>query len=130
MSDDNKTSHQFAGIDVLVIDDDAAVRDSLRVLLEANGLSVCVDEDIRTFAKFKMFPACVVLDLQLNNGCSFELMKSIESLDGPSKIVVITGSRAAHLHDRAYASGADLILEKPFLPSMLVEFVRSTLAQS
>lgn len=126
---ENESSDHLKPIDVLVIDDDAAMRDSLQVLLEADGLSVHVDEGTRAFANSKLLPACIVLDLQLNDGPSFKLMELIADLGGSSKIVVITGSRERYLLDRAYASGADLILEKPFRPRELLKFVRTTLVR-
>lgn len=125
MSAARRSSYRPMNIDVLVIDDDEALRDSVKVLLEAEGLIVRVDEEGTALKKSIFEARFVVLDLQLEEGLSFKLMELITSSEEPSKIVVITGSRDQHLHDRAYACGAELVLEKPFLPSELIQFIKS-----
>ena len=52
---------------VLVVDDDAAVRDALRDLFESVGLRVSVFESAREFlrAERPKVPCCLVLDVRL-----------------------------------------------------------------
>ncbi len=78
---------------VLVVDDDDAVRDSLRMLLESHGLTV---EAFATGAEFlktnlSRRGGCVVLDIRLPDMSGLDLQQrlAIEGVEMP--VILITG---------------------------------------
>ena len=78
---------------VYVIDDDAAIRDALSVLLETCGLRY------RTFGSAEDFlgslkdttPVCAVVDVGLPGLSGLELQQQLASREIPSSLVVMTG---------------------------------------
>jgi two-component system CheB/CheR fusion protein len=112
---------------VYVIEDDAAVRDSLKVLLEAHGLEV---EDFETTAEFtvryrqrRTMPdvrACVVLDHDLPTTTGLDFLVSPDSVAGELPVILLTGRGETDLAARARAAGALAFFEKPAGEAQLV----------
>ena len=116
---------------VFVIDDDDAVRDSLKLLLESHAIRV------RDFASGPDFLAnvtgrlqgCMLLDLHLPviGGLDF-LSRFAERLDG-MPVILLTGRGDAATRDRAYAAGVSEFLEKPVEDDLLIAAVIRALAK-
>ena len=116
---------------VFVIDDDDAVRDSLKLLLESHAMRV------RDFASGPDFLAsvtgrpqgCMVLDLHLPviSGLDF-LSRFAERLDG-MPVILLTGRADAATRDRAYEAGVSDFLEKPVEDDLLIAAVTRALAK-
>ncbi len=117
---------------VFVIDDDEAVRDSLKLLLESHLLPV------RDFASGPEFLAsagarprgCLVLDLHLPviGGLDF-LGRYGDRLNG-MPVILITGKADASTRARAFAAGVGYFLEKPFEDDELLRVVRDALSHA
>jgi two-component system response regulator FixJ len=114
---------------VYVVDDDEAVRDSLKILLESYGLTV---EDYASTAEFSRRHepgrrACMVLDLHLpgTNGLDF-----LNSPQAPAELPVIMISGRAGPADRARAAKAGVVafFDKPVANDQLVENIRRVLS--
>ena len=107
---------------VFVIDDDEAVRDSLKLLLESHMLTV------RDFASAPEFLSavgarprgCVVLDLHLPvlSGLDF-LSRYGDRLNG-MPVILVTGKSDPATRARAFEAGVRDFLEKPFKDDELV----------
>jgi two-component system response regulator FixJ len=116
---------------VYVIDDDDAVRDSLKLLLESHAIAV------RDFASGPDFLAgvglrpqgCVVLDLHLPviSGLDF-LGRFAERLDG-MPVILLTGKADSATRTRALEAGVSAFLEKPIEDDLLIEAVTRALAK-
>lgn len=100
---------------IFVVDDDEAVRDSLRLLLETYGLKVEDYGSIREF--FRAYQPreqqCLVLDNYLpgERGLDF-----IESIDGASlgiPVILVGGGGDRKLKERAVKAGAFAYFDKP-----------------
>jgi two-component system, LuxR family, response regulator FixJ len=100
---------------VHVIDDDAAVRDSLRLLLETRGYAARAHESCRHFLDdLSMGDAlCVVTDLRMPEMGGLDLQKHLleKSIDLP--FIVITGFGDVPSAVQALKSGAVDFIEKP-----------------
>ncbi len=100
---------------IFVVDDDEAVRDSLRVLLEAHGMAV---EDFESTADFdaadRQHPrACLILDLHLPVTGGLDYLASLGK-DGPGlPVIMVTGRSDEASRARALELGAVAFLEKP-----------------
>lgn len=114
---------------VFVVDDDAAVRNSLRELLTAVSLPV------ETFASSKEFldsfhpdrPGCLVLDVRLKEGSGLDLQDELAKRDVPLPIIVLTGHGDVPSSVRALKAGAFDFLQKPPPPAVLLERIHAAI---
>ena len=112
-----------------VIDDDAAMRDSLAFLLDVNGFQPDVFESANTFLAKAMnnAPACVVSDIRMPGMNGIELVRKLKS-DGIScPVILITGHGDVALAVEAMKAGAVDFIEKPFDDAVLLGAIRSAL---
>lgn len=109
------TSQQLPCI-IYVVDDDEAVRDSLRWLLEANGYRV------RCFASGEEFLgvydptqlAILIVDVRMPGMSGLELQEILIARKAPVPIVFITGHGDVPMAVTTMKKGAVDFLEKPF----------------
>lgn len=112
-----------------VIDDDAAMRDSLAFLLDVNGFQAEVFESANTFVAKAMnnAPACVVSDIRMPGMNGIELVRKLKT-DGIScPVILITGHGDVALAVEAMKAGAVDFIEKPFDDAILLGAIRSAL---
>jgi two-component system, LuxR family, response regulator FixJ len=114
-----------------VIDDDEAVCDSLRVLLELNGLSVAVYGSAEAFlgdSSRSGAPGrgCILLDLDLPGMGGLDLLRLLRRDGSRLPVIVITG-RGASAVRQAEEAGALAVLEKPFLDRALMSCIERAL---
>ena len=104
-----------AGTLIFIVDDDDAVRDSLRLLLEAHGMAVEDFDSTADFAAaYRPHPrACLILDLHLPVVGGLDFLASRTSRDLKLPVILITGRGDAATRERALALGAVAFLEKP-----------------
>ena len=101
---------------VIVVDDDASIRDSLRDLIGSAGFNV------QTFASAQEFltsprpdvPTCLVLDVQLPGLSGLDLQQELAKVDVQIPIIFITGHGDIPMSVRAMKAGAIEFLTKPF----------------
>ncbi|HWA47325.1 MAG TPA: response regulator [Dongiaceae bacterium] len=99
---------------VFVVDDDDAVRDSLRTLLELQSLSVSAFETCQDFLNADSAgAACLVLDIHLPGMSGFDLMEVLKREKRNLPTILITARCDNAIRDRARALGAVALLEKP-----------------
>lgn len=101
------------GRDVLVVDDEAALRLLCRVNLELEGHRV---REASTLAQARAeleraVPDVVLLDIHVGADDGLELLDEIETLDLPTRVVLLSGTSdvGPDLRDRV-----DVVLGKPF----------------
>lgn len=115
---------------IYVVDDDDAVRDSLRILLESHGMRVSDFGSTGEFvAGYRAHPcACLILDLHLPvvGGLDFLASSAGRALDIP--VILITGRGDEATRARAKELGAAAFLEKPIEDGALVEVIAAALA--
>jgi FixJ family two-component response regulator len=120
------------GATIHVIDDDEAVCDSLRVLLELRGLNVAVYGSAEAFLRNGPRPAargCILLDLDLPGMGGLELLRLLRRDGWDLPVVVITG-RGASAVAQAEEAGARRVLEKPFLDGALMSCIEQALSHA
>ena len=114
---------------VHVIDDDEALRDSLRMFLANEGLEVATYATADAFLA-ALEPAqngCVVTDVRMPGMSGMELLAEIAELRVALPVIVITGHADVPLAVEAMKKGAVDFLEKPFEGDVLIEAVRRAL---
>jgi|SRR5271170_6995421 len=116
---------------VHVVDDDAAIRDSLRVLLASAGLPVQTYDSAAAFlAAAAGLAGCVLTDVRMPEMDGFELQQRLSQRDIHLPVIVMTGQGDIPLAVRAMKAGAIDFVEKPFDDAELLDAVRRALAES
>ena len=120
---------------VYIVDDDEAVRDSLRWLLEGNGFSVKVfsnAEELLDFSKKQShgIVGCLILDVRMPGITGVELHDVLlkEGIDIP--VIFITGHGSVSLAVKSMKKGAIDFLEKPFSDEEICKLVDSSLQKA
>lgn len=114
---------------VFVVDDDAAVRESLAMLLQSVGLEVAVYPNARAFldAFDSDQPGCLIADLRMPGMNGLELQERLAARQAIIPVIVLTGHGDVPAAVRALKGGAVDFVEKPFDPAALVERVHQAL---
>jgi two-component system, LuxR family, response regulator FixJ len=113
---------------VLVIDDDPAVRNSLKFALEIEGFSVRVYSTGEAVLDENDIPAsgCLVADYNLPGMNGLDLLQALRHRNVKWPAILITSHPTAMIRIRAAAAGVHLI-EKPLLNDTLFHSIRSAL---
>jgi two-component system, LuxR family, response regulator FixJ len=115
---------------VHVVDDDGAIRDSLRVLLEASGFAVRTHDSAKAFmAATPGLAGCVLTDVRMPEIDGLELQRQLNERGVRLPVIVMTGQGDIPIAVRAMKAGAVDFLEKPFGEEQLLDAVRRALAQ-
>jgi len=116
---------------VHVIDDDAAVRDSIAFLLEAAGLSVQVHESARAFLdQSERAPGCIVTDVRMPDMTGIELARHLRDAGSAEPVMIITGHADVPLAIEAMRAGVVDFIEKPFDDEVLLAAIQRVADQA
>jgi two-component system C4-dicarboxylate transport response regulator DctD len=118
--------------DVYLVDDDAAVRDSLQQALELDGRRVrsfATMESVIEALRFAQEPLCIVTDVRLGAGDGLQLLSAVRAHDPQLPVIVITGHGDVPMAVLAMREGAHDFIEKPFSPSRLIASTRRAIDQ-
>jgi FixJ family two-component response regulator len=116
---------------VLVIDDDAAFRDSVERLLSALGLNTCLFASVAHFLESDPpdGPTCLVLDVRLPGQSGLDLQSELAAANRQLPIVFITGHGDIPMSVQAMKGGAVEFLTKPFRDQDLLDAIQVGLAR-
>ncbi len=110
---------------IFIVDDDEAVRDSLRWLLEANGYRVKsfsgAEEFLQAYDPEQV--GVLIVDVRMPGMSGLELQETLIARQAPLPIVFITGHGDVPMAVSTMKKGAVDFLEKPFNESDLREIV-------
>lgn len=115
---------------VLVVDDDEAVRDSLKFVLELEGLDVRLYEGgARLLGEAKLPEAgCLVVDYHMPGMDGVELVSHLRRREVELPVILITGRCTKGLRARAAHAGIRQVVEKPFEDGALLDGIRDALS--
>lgn len=111
---------------VYIIDDDDAVRDSLRLQLEATGYEVAAFPSAVGFLQIArtLQPGCIISDVQMPEMDGMELQQRLSEMKLDFPVVIVTGHADVALAVRAMKAGAVDFIEKPFEERAILDSVR------
>jgi two-component system response regulator FixJ len=113
---------------VAIVDDDPAVLDSLKFLLEVVGYTVATYESATAFLEQGAeLPACMIVDQHMPRMTGLELAQTIRDKEMNIPVMLITGSPSPAIVARAAEVGVVKVLEKPPDEEDLLQFVRAYL---
>jgi FixJ family two-component response regulator len=117
---------------VHIVDDDDAVRDSMRAFLESFGMAV------RDYASAHDFlgtdgagdEGCLVLDLHMPGMNGLELLEMLRDRGSELPAIVVTGRGDPMLKERARRAGALALLDKPVDEGVLLSTIDRAFVQA
>ncbi|MGC0252550.1 response regulator transcription factor [Pseudactinotalea sp. Z1748] len=118
-------------IRVLVVDDDAMVRQLLRTIIEQADLSVVADVgdgDEVIPAVHKHHPDVVVMDLRMQRVSGVEATRSVMALPDPPGVIALTSFDSEDVILEAVHAGAHGFLAKDADPAEIITAIRSVAA--
>ena len=115
---------------ILVVDDDASVRESLRGLLQRNGywVRVAADGEEAESSLSNERADLMVLDLEMPRRDGFDVFEEVSARFPHLPIIVITG--LADQLDTKLIPGLDFLMEKPIDVNVFLRTVEFLLAES
>ena len=117
---------------VLVVDDEAGIREAIRQILEYEGLSVKTVASggaaITLHPEFK--PQVIFLDVKMAGLDGLDTLARLKALEPPAQVVMISGHGTIQTALEAVRRGAFDFLEKPLDSDRLLVTLRNALAQS
>jgi len=110
---------------VAVVDDDDAVRDSLRFLLEIAGYAVATFASCAEFLKDAPLGdlTCLVVDQHMPDQTGLQLVGRLRAQGVDLPVALITGSPTPDVLRQAQALGVAKVLEKPLDDDVLLDFI-------
>jgi two-component system response regulator FixJ len=114
---------------VFVVDDDDAVRNSLRMLLKSAGLNTEVAASAQDFLSTydTAHPGCLVLDVRMPGMSGLEMQHELNMRGATIPVIFITGHGDIPMAVEAMQHGAFDFLQKPFRDQELLDRVQRAL---
>lgn len=117
---------------VFIVDDDCAVRDSLMLMIEQEGIKVQTYSNGEDFlnACHKDTFGCTVLDIRMPGMDGMQLQQELNRREIKLPIIFLTGHGDIPLSVKAVKAGAVDFLTKPVTRENLLQSVRSAILES
>ncbi|MEJ2425502.1 MAG: response regulator transcription factor [Candidatus Thiodiazotropha sp.] len=115
---------------VFVVDDDQAMRNSLKWLIESVSMQVETFESANAFIQ-SYYPGrsgCLLLDVRMPGMSGLELQEYLLVNQIAIPVIIITGHGDVPMAVRAMKAGAVDFIEKPFNDELLLESIRQAMA--
>jgi two-component system response regulator FixJ len=116
---------------VIVLDDDEAVRDSLRALLESAGFEVEIfgagQDFLDNFDPAKS--GCLISDVRMPGLSGLDIQQQLAERRSSLPVIMITGHGDIPMAVKAMSAGAVDFIEKPFADDALLDSVKRALSQ-
>jgi two-component system, LuxR family, response regulator FixJ len=112
---------------IAVVDDDAAVCDSTRFLLEANNLDVQTYLSGADFLRENPDVACVIVDYQMPGLNGLDFMSELRQRGSTLPAIMITATSDPTVDRRAAQFGITQVLRKPLSGQVLLGAIHKEL---
>jgi len=115
-----------------IVDDDAAIRDSLSFLLEAEGFTSRTYESAQALLARAgaLEDGCIITDVRMPEKSGLELVAELNGIGITLPVIVLTGHGDVVMAVQAMKAGVADFLEKPFRDDALIAAVRGALARN
>lgn len=117
---------------LLLVDDERAIRETLKEILEEEGYKVFVADSIKSMKDLieKKYFHCILLDLWLPDGNGLDYIRYLKEKLPGCALIVITGHGRSEHAVKAIKEGAYDFLEKPFSMDRLLTTVEKALKET
>jgi len=113
--------------EIFVMDDDAAVRETLSLALQEEGYDVICFADgaaLLSLARNRI-PACIFLEVRLPGKSGLDILKQLRAKDYPAPIFIVSGQGDIPMAVDAIRNGALDFIEKPCRSSEIIARVKA-----
>lgn len=116
---------------ILIVDDSALSRRTLRRILEAAGYEVVEANDGMAALEvyFLEKPALVLLDLVMKGMYGLDVLVKLREMDPKALVVVASADIQSSTRKMADEAGALGFIHKPFVPEQVIAAVETALAE-
>jgi two-component system, LuxR family, response regulator FixJ len=115
---------------VHVVDDDDAVRDSMKAILEAAGFDCDTHDSASAFLSAKATVDCALVDIRMPGMDGLALLEKLSARGTGTPIIIMTGFADVPLAVKAMRAGAVDFVEKPCPPGQIIDSVRRAVTQA
>jgi two-component system response regulator DctR len=117
---------------VFIVDDDEAIRDSLRWMLKSRGMASRSWESAEAFLSSydAAMHGCLVLDIRMEGMSGLDLFDRLNDLKCPLPVIFLTGHADVPMAVAALKKGAHDFVEKPFNDNDLADKIEAALAKA
>lgn len=117
---------------LLLVDDSALARRSLRTILESDGFEVVEAEDGMTALEryFLEKPDLVLLDLVMKGMYGLDVLTKLRELDPAARVIVVSADVQDSSHELVEQAGASGFVNKPVDKRHVLEVIRGVLERS
>jgi FixJ family two-component response regulator len=114
---------------VFVVDDNAAIREAIKSLVESTGLRAETFESTQDFLRYQLpdGPKCLVLDVLMPGVSGLDFQNELTRANIRIPIIFITGHGDIPMTVRAMKAGALEFLTKPFQDEDLLKAIQQAL---
>jgi len=116
---------------ILVVDDEAVIRDGIKRVLEGDQFEVetCRSGHLAIERLQEKDYGLIITDLKMPGMNGIEVLKAVKALQPDIPVIIITGYASVDTAVEAMRSGASDYISKPFAPDLLLEKVHNALRQ-
>jgi FixJ family two-component response regulator len=124
--DDTKSSGE-----IIVVDDDVAIRDSLSAALQLEGYGVETFSDGAVFLKAAQSRSAgaVLLDVHMPGRSGLDILRDLKREEYAPPVIVITGRGDVPMAVEAIKAGAFDFIEKPFQFELLLTQIKAAISR-
>jgi FixJ family two-component response regulator len=115
--------------EIFVMDDDAAVRETLSLALQEEGYDVICFADgaaLLSLARNRI-PACIFLEVRLPGKSGLDILRQLRAKDYPAPIFIVSGQGDIPMAVDAIRNGALDFIEKPCRSSEIIARVKAAI---
>lgn len=114
---------------ILIVDDSALSRRTLRRILEQSGYEVVEANDGMAALEvyFLEKPSLVLLDLVMKGMYGLDVLVKLREMDGDARVVVASADIQSSTRTMADEAGALGFINKPFVPEQVVAAVEAAI---
>jgi FixJ family two-component response regulator len=114
---------------IYIVDDNSAVRDAIRFLVQQVGLTAKVYVSAQEFLEqFQLgMRGCLVLDIRMPGLSGIELQEKLTLIGAHLPVIIVTGHGDVPITVRAMKAGAFEFLQKPFNDQVLLDTIQAAL---
>ena len=122
----------IANTTVFIVDDDAAIRDSLSLMIEQENIAVQAFDSAESFlaAYQPQCHGCAIVDIRMSGMDGLELHKALLKRNILLPIIFLTGHGDIPMSVQAIKTGAVDFLTKPVTREKLLNSIRAAIQQS
>jgi FixJ family two-component response regulator len=115
--------------EIFVMDDDAAMRETLSIALREEGYDVICFADgaaLLSLARTRI-PACIFLEVRIPGKSGLDILKKLRAEGYPAPIFIISAQGDIPMAVDAIRNGALDFIEKPFCSSEIIALVKAAI---